>query len=263
LPAGVLAALSLIPILITTGCAAAQGTPDVEAVSAVYTAVAQTVAAASASVSPTATPATHATATGLPSTSTALPTSTATSASAYTYSSGCLYAVYLSDVTVPDGEGMAPGEYFTKTWKMLNSGSCSWNKNYSVVLVDGTDMGADSAALETTVEVGASADVSVELTAPEEGGTYTGYWRLADAGGTLFGEQFYVQIVVSGDPAPDTPSPTTEPETPSPTATATPMAEPATLTPEPTHAADSTPTSGSAGMTSPPTENRHDRETRS
>ena len=81
-------------------------------------------------------------------------------------------------------------------------------------------MQTSSADLDTTVAVGAYGDVSVELTAPEDEGTYTGYWRLADASGTLFGEQVYVQIVVSDDAATLTPTPTAETATPTSTSTA-------------------------------------------
>ena len=157
---------------------------------------------------------------------------------------------------------MAPGEAFTKTWALLNTGSCSWSKSYSVVFVDGTDMSATSAALDTTVAAGASGDVSVELTAPEDEGTYTTYWRLADAGGTLFGEQFYVQIVVSGDAATITPTPTTETPTASATASSTPTAESATSTLEPATATEVTSTATSAAISSTPTETLYDKNSR-
>ncbi len=162
----------------------------------IYTAVALTVSGAAASATPTSTLASSATSTVLPFTSTAVPTATPTSGALYTYASGCNGAAYVSDVTVADGDEMAPGETFTKTWQLLNTGSCAWSKSYSVVFVGGDDMETSSADLDTAVAVGASGDVSVELTAPEDEGTFTGYWQLADAAGTLFGEQVYVQIVV-------------------------------------------------------------------
>jgi hypothetical protein len=148
----------------------------------------------------------------------------------YTYSSGCNDAAYLSDVTVADGDNVAPGEALTKTWKLLNTGSCSWSRSYSIVFVDGADMAATSATLDSAVGAGASADVSVELTAPEDDGTYTAYWRLADANGRPFGEQFYVQIVVGGDAATLTPTPIT------------PTATPTSITPTATSSATATPT---------------------
>jgi hypothetical protein len=253
-------ALSLLALL-TTGCATAQATSQEDAFSDVHTAVALTVSAASASASPSDTVAAPSSATAVPSTSTPLPSSTPTSGVLYTYSSGCNNAAYLSDVTVADGEGMAPGETFTKTWELLNTGNCPWSTSYTVVFVDGADMDATSADLDTTVAVGSSGDVSVDLTAPEDEGRYTSYWRLADASGTLFGEQFYVEIVVSGDVATVTPTPTAT-ATASATGTSTPTTESATSTLEPSVTAEFTPTPTSEGITSSPTETPHDPKVR-
>jgi len=39
---------------------------------------------------------------------------------------GCDRAQFISDVTVPDGTTFAPGATFTKTWRLKNSGTCTW-----------------------------------------------------------------------------------------------------------------------------------------
>ena len=254
--------LPLFAALIT-GCATAETASPEDALSDVYTAVALTVSAASASASPSATLAPPSSATAVPSTSTPLPTSTPIAGVLYTYSSGCNNAAYLSDVTVADGEEIAPGETFTKTWELLNTGNCSWSTSYTVVFVDGTDMDATSADLDTAVAVGSSGDVSVDLTAPEDEGTYTSYWRLADASGTFFGEQFYVQIVVSGDVATVTPTLTaTATALATATGTSTSTTETATNTPDPSVTAELTSTSTSEGITISPTQTPHDQKVR-
>jgi hypothetical protein len=253
--------VSALPLLgsLITGCATAQATSQEDAFSDVHTAVALTVSAASATTSPSDTVAAPSSATAAPSTSTPLPSSTPTSGVLYTYSSGCNNAAYLSDVTVADGEDMAPGETFTKTWGLLNTGNCPWSTNYTVVFVDGADMDATSAELDAAVAVGTSGNVSVDLTAPEDEGNYTSYWRLADASGTLFGEQFYVEIVVRGDVATVTPTPTAT-ATASATGTSTPTAESATSTPEPTITTEFTSTPTFEAITSSPTETPHDQK---
>jgi hypothetical protein len=200
---------------------------------------------------PSSTPTLPFTASPLP-TASSFPTASPTTGSApYTYAAGCNNASFVDDVTVPDGEERAPGETFTKTWKFLNSGTCAWTSKYSFVFVGGTDMGASAADLGGAVPVASAQDVSVVLTAPEDEGSYTGYWRLADSSGTLFGEQVYVQIVVTGDAATLTPTPTAETATLSPTAT---QAAP-TGTPTPTLGSTATtePTATAEGMTSSPT----------
>jgi hypothetical protein len=42
-------------------------------------------------------------------------------------SGGCtLNMAYVADVTIPDGTVMTPGNAFSKTWRVRNSGTCKW-----------------------------------------------------------------------------------------------------------------------------------------
>ncbi len=248
---GPLAALPLLAIFLA-GCVTAQAASLDNPIDGIYTAAALTVSSAAMSASASATLASSATSTVVPITSTAFPTATPTSGALYAYASGCNSAAYVSDVTVADGDELAPGEAFTKTWQLLNTGTCAWSKSYSVVFVSGDDMETSSADLDTAVAAGAYGDVSVELTAPEDEGTFTAYWQLADASGTLFGEQVYVQIVVNDDAS--TATPTTTAETVTPTSTSTPTAESATATSAPTATSEFTPTPTPGGSTGSPTE---------
>ena len=50
-------------------------------------------------------------------------------------------AAFVSDVTIPDGTVMAPGQSFTKTWKLKNIGTTSWS-NYNLKFFDGEQMDA-------------------------------------------------------------------------------------------------------------------------
>jgi hypothetical protein len=43
----------------------------------------------------------------------------------------CDDAVWVADVTVPDGTQMTPGQDFVKTWKIRNTGSCTWGTGYT------------------------------------------------------------------------------------------------------------------------------------
>ncbi len=42
--------------------------------------------------------------------------------------SSCDKAQFVSDVTIPDGTVMSPGQKFTKTWSLKNVGTCAWVK---------------------------------------------------------------------------------------------------------------------------------------
>ena len=48
--------------------------------------------------------------------------------------------------------------------------------------------GPDALALTQEIEPGQTVEISVELTAPDEAGRYTGYWMLRNAAGVIFGQ---------------------------------------------------------------------------
>lgn len=112
-------------------------------------------------------------------------------------------ATFIEDITIPDGTELNPDTPFTKTWRLLNAGTCTWNPNYTLVFVSGNQMDGPSSQQMVTLEVppGASIDVSVDLVAPSSLGTYQGYWALRNANGIGFGigpsgSAFYLEIKV-------------------------------------------------------------------
>lgn len=155
---------------------------------------------------PTATP--LATATLAPS-STPLPTSTPmptlTPAGSETPTQTpipCNAALFVKDVSIPDGSVIAPGTPFVKTWRLKNNGTCTWTSQYGIVFVDGSTLGSTSPVNFTTaVEPGETVDISVRFTAPTRDGDYISQWMLTD-GTEDFGvgargdRRFWVKISV-------------------------------------------------------------------
>ncbi|NIS81296.1 MAG: hypothetical protein GTO14_14080 [Anaerolineales bacterium] len=144
---------------------------------------------------PIVTPATPA-----PSTETPLPTISPTPTS----DADCDRAIFIDDVTIADGTEFKPETTFTKTWRLKNSGSCTWTTEYHLVFIDGDQMGgSDEVAFPGIVDPEREVDLSVGLTAPDAEGTYRGNWQLRNASGGIFGigddadEPFWVEIVVS------------------------------------------------------------------
>jgi hypothetical protein len=99
---------------------------------------------------------------------------------------------------------MTPGQVFTKTWRLKNIGTCSWNSSYMLVFDHGDGLGVTAGYTQSltagVVNNGQSVDLTVNMTAPASSGTYTGYWRLRDPGGVLFGidtatQWFIVKII--------------------------------------------------------------------
>ncbi len=92
------------------------------------------------------------------------------------------------DLTVPDGETLRPGQAFSKTWRLVNAGTCEWAPGYAVIWFSGEQMGApDSQFLHESVEPGGSVDVTVDMVAPLQPGVYQSNWMLSDGGANLFG----------------------------------------------------------------------------
>lgn len=112
---------------------------------------------------------------------------------------GCYGLRFVSDVSVPDNTTMAPGQTFTKTWKILNAGTCAWDAGFKFAFVGGEQMGGSTQTLSTAVAAGSTFDISVPMTAPtNRTGTLRGNWRMSTAAGQFFGDEVYVQIVVGG-----------------------------------------------------------------
>ena len=46
------------------------------------------------------------------------------------------------DVTIPDDTVIPAGQSFVKTWKLVNTGTCTWTTAYSATFFYGDRMGA-------------------------------------------------------------------------------------------------------------------------
>jgi hypothetical protein len=181
--------------------------------------------------------------------------------------STCDKSSFTKDITVPDDTKFYPGTKFTKTWRIYNSGTCTWTKEYRLQYISGNQMGADTIYLPKSVAPGEYLDISLDMTAPNEPEDYSNFWRLRNKTGLIFGETFYVVIEVTKGAQTLTPTPsmtytatttlTATPITPSPTATNTtiptetplPTDTPAPTTEVPTEAPTEEPTA-TGGLTS-------------
>ncbi len=132
------------------------------------------------------------------------PLPTAPTPATPTVSASCTdLAKFVDDITIPDDTQELPGQAFIKTWRLQNTGTCTWTSLYSLVFVDGDQMGGTTPLpLTANVAPNATVDVSVSLKAPGTVGTYRGDWKLKNAAGVVFGlgsnstGTFYVQVKV-------------------------------------------------------------------
>lgn len=153
------------------------------------------------------------------------PVSVPTSAGGSSSPATCYGLTFVSDVSIPDNTQMTPGQSFTKTWKVLNSGSCAWEAGFKFAFTTGNALGGSTFTLPSAVASGAQYDISVPMTAPSTAGTYQSNWRMSTAAGQFFGNEVYVIIVVGGAGATSTSggaTSTSAPETSTPEPSVTP-----------------------------------------
>jgi len=111
---------------------------------------------------------------------------------------------FSADVTIPDNTQLSPSSEFTKTWRVKNTGTTTWNSGYQLVYWDGVSnnefqkvIPVAQVKLSGEVKPGAEADVSVKMVAPSKNGTYKIWWRLLNSSGNAFGDSLYALIIVN------------------------------------------------------------------
>ena len=106
----------------------------------------------------------------------------------------CNDADFVSE-TIEDDTEFDVNESFTKTWRLKNAGTCTWNTNYELVFVEGNKMsGPNTKKLTQNVAPGEQVDISVDLKAPNVAGSYTGKWNIKSDEGTYLLN--YISVVI-------------------------------------------------------------------
>ena len=142
-------------------------------------------------VLPTPTPTNRPTATEVPLVPTATPPA-------------CLDGMkFVTDVTYADNNMknppyIKPGDGFVKTWRVENTGTCTWTPNYQLTYaygnVDAAEMSGQPLNIPGNVAPGQVIDLSVTMVAPQELLTYQGFWQMENAGDERFGQTIWVGI---------------------------------------------------------------------
>ena len=136
----------------------------------------------------------------VPATVTPIPLPISTNTPVATATSNCNVSQFITDVTIPDGSVLKPGEDFTKQWAIRNTGNCTWDEGYVLVFIAG-DQAIDPVSFEFKkgsdfVSPGEGINIGVPLTAPLAEGSYQGHWRMRDDKGYYFGTVLSVYFEV-------------------------------------------------------------------
>jgi hypothetical protein len=162
---------------------------------------------------PSATPLPNPTATDLP-TSTPGPTASPLPSATLTLSSGTPqaetdnHAQWVSQ-SVADGTVFAPGQTFTMTWRLKNTGTSTWTAAYKLRFYSGDAFGATKEiAIGQDVLPEGEIDINIPMKAPTNPGTYRSDWVMSNENLSNFKEPVFLKIKVL---APVTPTPTPKP----------------------------------------------------
>ncbi len=119
----------------------------------------------------------------------------------------CTVRVHQDRVRIEPDPVVAPGTSLIAYIALDNSGNCAWPSSTALVLTGGQPLGAPEAFTVTTLAPGASVQILVPMTAPEETGVYSSTWVMHQGDGSPFGSRIVVQVTVD-DIAALTPTPT-------------------------------------------------------
>jgi hypothetical protein len=104
---------------------------------------------------------------------------------------------FIADVTIPDNTELQPGASFVKTWRIRNSGSCTWTDEYTFGFDRGDRLsGSVTTLIDGPVPPEETIEISIEFVAPEKASTYQGWWQVANDQGDPFGQTPFVKIIV-------------------------------------------------------------------
>ena len=199
---------------ITAGTVSAQLTQySIQTLVALATQYAMSTPTPSPTVTPPITSTPPTTATSTQTATLAIPTSTPVPPTATAVPIPCNQAGFISDVTISDWSSLIAGQSFVKTWRIKNTGSCSWTTAYTLYFLNGTAMSAPaSVSFPKTVLPGETVDLSVSMVAPGTANDYSANWMFSAPNGTVFGVgqsggvPVTVKIKVAATPTPHDPN---------------------------------------------------------
>jgi archaellum component FlaG (FlaF/FlaG flagellin family) len=215
----ILAAL-VIASTVVTACGPKATEVDIEMQKTGFAQTAEAQASMTAAAIPTETPTPEVTPTATftltPTAGTPTATATSTGATATISTGGADVAQWRAN-DPPDNTVFSPGEEFTVTWTLENTGTSTWTTGYYIQFYSGEQMDAeDEVYLPYAVPPGTNVQISVDFVAPNSNGAKRSDWILKNANDNTF-YSFYIVIDVGEKST----QPTTAPASATPTITAT------------------------------------------
>ncbi len=127
---------------------------------------------------------------------------------------------FVADLNLPDQNMTNPpsvnsNTQFSKGWRILNSGTCTWDMGYVLAYAgswptQGYMMGSP-VRLQAAVPPGATMDIYAQMIAPPYPGIYQSFWTMRNRSFMAFGNRLYAGISVPAYPTPQ-PYPSATPD---------------------------------------------------
>lgn len=100
----------------------------------------------------------------------------------------CNKAAFVTDIGLPSGTQVLVGSNISKGWRIMNSGSCTWGRDYSLVYTGGNLPNPPAAVfLPASTPAGGSIDLLVPFQSPGYAGSFQALFLLRDPAGATFG----------------------------------------------------------------------------
>lgn len=94
-------------------------------------------------------------------------------------------AAFVADITIPDNSDVPAGTTFTKTWRVSNTGTCIWASDYTLSHYSDEAMNAPASVALPLTYPGQTADLSVNLVAPNSLGKHQGNFVIKNPTGLI------------------------------------------------------------------------------
>lgn len=94
-------------------------------------------------------------------------------------------ASFVTDVTIPDNTEMVGGTAFSKTWRLVNTGTCIWASDYALTHYAEERFSAPASVPLALTNPGETLDISVPLVVPNTVGTHKSYFVIKNPAGLI------------------------------------------------------------------------------
>ncbi len=108
----------------------------------------------------------------------------------------CKFDYAIVEQTPADGDFYQADTAYQREIRLLNTGTCAWERNTSLVFVEGEDFNAERVFVRERVNPGDEVVLLFQGVTPATGGTRTGTWELRTPGQIVIGEPLQISIAV-------------------------------------------------------------------